>query len=53
LQTVGHNSPLRHEHRTTGRAEENPASLASGTRVLPAHSILAQAVCDAISEEPV
>ena len=42
LQTIGHNSPLGHMHPTTGGAEENPVSLASGTRVLPAHSILAQ-----------
>jgi hypothetical protein len=28
-------------HLTTGSAEENPVSPASGTRVLPAHSILA------------
>ena len=47
------NSPSDTMHLTTGRAEENPASLASGTRVLPAHSIPAQAVCDAVSEEPV
>ena len=53
LQTIGHNSPLGHMHLTTGGAKENPTSLASGTRVLPAHPILAQAVCDAVSEEPV
>src|ERR1019366_2156628 len=34
--------PSDMKHLTTGSAEENPVSVESGTRVLPAHSILAQ-----------
>jgi hypothetical protein len=43
-ETIGHDSPRDMMHLITGGAEENPVSLVPRTRVLPAHSILDQAV---------